>query len=87
VRVATHPDGIEPPLGDWATVPPPEGEAATVSVYFVDGGDGVTGDLHEATAKQTMSKIASLSFIIASLAQMTDSLCQSKSHLTSFCAP
>jgi hypothetical protein len=87
VRVATHPDGIELLLGDWATVPPPEGETATVSVYSGGGGGGVTGDLHEATAKQTMRNIASLSFIIASLAQMTDSLCQSKSHLTNFCAP
>jgi hypothetical protein len=33
VRVTTVPDAYVPPLGDRATVPPPRGEAATVSVY------------------------------------------------------
>jgi hypothetical protein len=48
VRVTTVPDAYWTCSGDLATVPPFEGEAATVSWYCAAGGPGAVDDLHAA---------------------------------------
>jgi hypothetical protein len=56
VTVTTVPDAYWAWSGDFATAPPFEGEAATVSWYCAAGGPGAVDDLHAAKDRRAAAK-------------------------------